>query len=411
MSSNVIMIDERPHILAVTKIITEQKIIEQELRMAKEKAEENDRLKSAFLANISHEIRTPMNAILGFSELLRFEDYDEETRLDFIETIHSSGQHLLAIINDIVEISRIETTEMNPTIELVDISKVLENIRKQVSLPESLRQHLSLDFQTTPLLIRTDPTKLQQILLNLVSNAIKFTDSGSITVTYKKNTDGLISISVTDTGIGIPEEYQDLVFERFRQVPGDRNIQQRGSGLGLAITKAYVELLGGWIGLKSSPGKGSTFHFTIRDFSKDTVAPLKPEKIESSKDPQTNDPTNQDHFKILIVEDDDVNYSLLHRLLTQWGFQHERAIHGLEAVEKGVRQDIRMILMDISLPKMNGIEALRRIRTQRKDIPIFAQTAHALREEIDKFEEEEFDEYLIKPINHRELLRKIRAHM
>lgn len=411
MTANLMDIHGQPHILAVTKVITQQKIIEQELRIAKEKAEENDRLKSAFLANISHEIRTPMNAILGFSELLRFSDYDDNTQKEFIDAIHSSGQHLLSLTNDIVEISKIETTEITPTIELVDIAQLLGEVRKQVSLPAAVENKISFQFHNSPLNVHTDPTKLRQILLNLVSNAIKFTDSGQITIHYEKVSDKTISFSVSDTGIGIPEEYQDLVFDRFRQVPIDRNIQRRGSGLGLSITKAYVELLGGWIGLSSVPGEGSTFHFTIKDFNF-TQAPVR-ESIDSRSDVRPSDKAHHknSNFKILVVEDDDVNYRLLQRLLENWGFDHERAINGQEAAQMGVQARFQLILMDIALPKMSGIDALEQIRRHRRDVPIIAQTAHALQEEIDKFAAAGFDDYITKPIDHRELLRKIRCNM
>jgi len=411
MTANLVNIHDQPHVLAVTKVITQQKIIEQELRIAKEKAEENDRLKSAFLANISHEIRTPMNAILGFSELLRFSDYDEDSRTEFIDAIHSSGQHLLSLINDIVEISKIETTEITPTVELTDISQLLEEVRKQVILPEAVEKNLSIQFQNSPLKVHTDPTKLRQILLNLISNAIKFTDSGKITITYERVSGNNISFSVSDTGIGIPEEYQDLVFDRFRQVPIDRNIQRRGSGLGLSITKAYVELLGGWIGLSSVPGEGSTFHFTIKDFNF-TQAPVQ-ESIDSRSDVKASGEAHHktSNFKILVVEDDDVNYRLLQRLLENWGFDHERAINGQQAAQMGVHERFQLILMDIALPKMSGIDALKQIRKHRRDVPIIAQTAHALQEEIDNFAAAGFDGYVTKPIDHRELLRKIRCNM
>lgn len=216
---------------------------------------------------------------------------------------------------------------------------------------------------------------------------------------------------MSDTGIGIPEEYQDLIFDRFRQVPIDRNIQRRGSGLGLSITKAYVELLGGWIGFNSAPGAGTTFHFTIKDFNDSQASVEETNQPGSRLDKTDRHQHKNSNFNILVVEDDDVNYRLLQRLLDNWGFAHERAINGQEAVQMRINQRFQLILMHIALPKMSGIEAFKQIRTHRGDVPVIAQTAHELQEEVDKFEAAGFNSYITKPINHKELIRKIRSNM
>ena len=412
MSSNFIEIDGSLHMLAVTKEITHQKVVEHELRLAKEEAEQNDRLKSAFLANLSHEIRTPMNGILGFTELLRFPDNDEATRLDYIEIIHKSGQHLLGVINDIIEIAKIETNQIEPNIAPTDIALLLKDIEQQCKLSEQQSGHLKLQFQNTPLVLHTDATKLRQILINLISNAIKFTDKGQVEVCYQRESGNRVSFYVKDTGIGIPEEFQHLVFERFRQVPNDRNISIGGSGLGLSISKAYVEILEGWIGLKSTPGIGTTFHFTIRDFAHQEEAKQDApalQQTDTAPSPSTHQHGRNGSFEVLVVEDNDVNYLLLSKLLTNWGYGHIRAVTGTEAIKLALDDNIRLILMDIRIPGINGVEAVTEIRKKRCNLPVIAQTAHALQEEIEDFYRAGFDAYITKPIDHSTLLRTIQS--
>lgn len=254
------------HFIAVGEDITLKKQIEDELIQAKEKAEESDRLKSAFLANISHEIRTPMNGILGFAELLKEPTLVPEVQREYLEIIETSGQRMLSIINDLIDISKIEAGQMTLRIKSTNVNKLLHDLHL-FFLPEVNSKNLDFDFHCDlpeeACVIDTDPTKLNQILTNLIKNAIKFTDKGLIKFGYKK-AGGKLNFYVTDTGMGIPPDQNELIFERFRQSTIN-NLSRKfeGAGLGLAISKAYVEMLGGSIGIISEVGSGSTFYFDL----------------------------------------------------------------------------------------------------------------------------------------------------
>jgi len=260
--------DKKGNILnyvAIGEEITDRKRIEEELIRAKEKAEESDRLKSAFLANISHEIRTPMNGILGFADLLKSPNLSSENQMEFIEMIEKSGQRMLSIINDLIDISKIEAGETVLRIKQVGINQMLREIHS-FFVPETNRKNISFEFyqelSEKSEFMKTDEVKLNQILTNLIKNAIKFTESGSITFGYNSK-DSSIIFFVTDTGHGIPPNQKELIFERFRQSSLNNKRNFEGAGLGLAISKAYVEMLGGTIDVESEWGKGSTFRFSL----------------------------------------------------------------------------------------------------------------------------------------------------
>jgi len=251
--------------VALGEDITERKRIEEELIKAKEKAEESDRLKSSFLANISHEIRTPMNGILGFADLLKSPDLSSEHQIEFIEIIEKSGQRMLSIINDLIDISKIEAGETAIRIKSVDINLMLSDIHS-FFLPETNQKNIRLDFLTglteEGATMKTDGIKLNQILTNLIKNAIKFTDKGTITFGYQQ-VNSMVEFFVTDTGPGIPPDQMELIFERFRQSSLNLTRKYEGAGLGLSISKAYVEMLGGTIEVESEWGKGSKFRFKL----------------------------------------------------------------------------------------------------------------------------------------------------
>jgi signal transduction histidine kinase len=239
--------------------------LNKELVIAKEKAEESDRLKSSFLANLSHEIRTPMNAILGFTDLLKESDLSAEKREHYGNIIRKGGQHLISIIDDIIEISKIETNQVKPHFSKVDLHRLLNEVKQLVSvnLPKDkeIEIRLAIPSGNEKQILQTDEVKLKQILINLINNAIKFTEKGWVEFGYEY--DSQIIFYVSDTGIGIDKEHHEIIFDRFRQVESDTSILKGGSGLGLAITKGYVEMLGGSISLESEYGKGSVFRFTI----------------------------------------------------------------------------------------------------------------------------------------------------
>jgi PAS domain S-box-containing protein len=253
-------------IVASIEDITLRYRAEKELLKAKKKAEESDRQKSAFIANLSHEIRTPMNAILGFAHLLKEPDINPETRIDYINIIHNSGKHLLSIINDIIEISKIETKQITPEYSLVNVITLLDDVNNIIKgiIPanKNLEVRIKKPRDSSSYIIETDEVKLRQVLINLLTNAVRYTDKGYVEFGFKVIKDSL-RFFVKDTGIGINKKYHKLIFGRFRQVGSEYSASRGGSGLGLAISKAYVQMLGGNISLKSEPGKGSLFIFTI----------------------------------------------------------------------------------------------------------------------------------------------------
>jgi len=386
--------------------MTKQKLAEEALIIARNKAEESDRLKTAFLHNISHEIRTPMNAIVGFSSLLMESDQSLETTRSFIETIVQNSNHLLAIMSDIVEISNIEAGNVKILKNVVDLNIAIKTVYDIFNL--KIREiNKSLNIKTTvpnvPVNILTDSTKLYQVLSNLVNNAIKFTESGQIDLGYSKR-NGFIEFFVSDTGIGIPEEQQGRIFERFYQVDYSKSRFYEGTGLGLSISKAWVELLGGKIWLTSEPGKGSTFYFTI-PFA-DTFAKEKP----SDQPEQKEDIKIAFGKKILIAEDIESNYALICFFLSEFNAETQRAANGKEAVDYyKSHPDIDLILMDIKMPVMDGYAAAKIIREINPSIPIIAQTAYA--DDRTKALESGCNGFISKPFDRNQLLSVINEYL
>jgi PAS domain S-box-containing protein len=261
---NIPLIEQNTMVSTVTDITALHKT-QTDLRFAKEKAEESDRLKSAFLANMSHEIRTPLNSIIGFSELMTDPDFDSDQHFEFARIISESGNNLLAIINDIMDISKIEAEQVHFEIKKMSVRKLLVNLHKEFSFNAQKRQldlRLDLPEENDEILIETDENRLKQILVNFIGNAFKFTERGSIEIGVKPLSKYL-QFHITDTGIGIPKEYHEHIFERFRQVESANSRKYGGNGLGLAISKSLIELLGGAVWVESEPGTGSSFYFLI----------------------------------------------------------------------------------------------------------------------------------------------------
>ncbi len=387
--------------------ITESKNIQNQLNLAKEKAEESDKLKSAFLANMSHEIRTPMNGILGFSELLKNPHLSDSKQQKYIEVIEKSGYRMLNIINDIVDISKIEAG-------LMDVSLNESNINEQVEYiytffkPEVEGKGMQLFFKnglpTKQATIKTDREKVFAILTNLVKNAIKYSNEGYIEFGYvlKTGIEGTeqgkkteLEFYIKDTGIGVPKDRQVAIFERFIQADVMDKMARQGAGLGLSITKAYVEMLGGKIWLESEEGVGSTFYFTL-------PYTMEFELNNSVKDIEvTCDVVNQvKNLKILIAEDDEVSSELLSVIVSEISHEFIKASNGTEAVEICRNNpDIDVILMDIQMPEINGYEATRQIRKFNKDVIIIAQTAYGLTGDREKSLDAGCNDYITKPIN------------
>jgi PAS domain S-box-containing protein len=380
--------------------------INEELNEAKLNAEESYRLKSAFLANMSHEIRTPMNGIIGFSELLKSPKLPEEKREYYAGIVIDSSKQLLTIVNDILDISQIETGKVSLVYEDVVINDLINNLfaffePQSTSKEIKLLSHKPLSNSLST--IRTDKTRLRQVLTNLLNNAIKFTSEGHIKFGYKV-IDGYIEFFVEDTGIGIPEDLYEKVFEPFRQAELEISNQYGGTGLGLTISRKLVELLGGKIWLESQWGKGSVFYFTL---------PHNPNSSSVKNNEKQEKMISNNFFNmvVLVVEDDDVNYLFLETVLSKNKIKILRAFNGVEAVEIcNNNPDIKLVLMDIKLPFMNGYEATKKIKKHNPDLPIIAQTAYAMYEDRNKALEAGCDEYISKPILTSELLKLIKKY-
>ncbi len=406
---------EITHYVAVKEDITERKQIMKDLIIAKEHAEQSDKLKSAFLANMSHEIRTPMNGILGFTELLKVPSLSGENQHKYINVIHKSGARLLNIINDIIDISKIEAGLMKTNIEAANIKERIEYIytffKPEVELKgiQFFAKNSSLEED---LIIETDSEKLYAIFTNLIKNAIKFTNKGIISFGYERKEEYL-EFYVKDSGIGIPKERQEAIFERFIQADISDKMAHQGAGLGLSITKAYVELLGGKIWVESevenlANGKagGSTFYFTIPCItSLKTIMNTQNDLLSGKSESKIT------NLKILIAEDDETSSIYLSILLEEFSSKILTAKNGLEAVEIYKNNpDIDLILMDMKMPYLNGYVATSQIRQIDKNVVIIAQTAFALSSDRQKVIDAGCTDYISKPILIDELTALIRKY-
>ncbi len=402
MSAKIIMLNNEPHILSVTREISERKKFEQELIIAKEKAEESDRLKTAFLQNMSHEIRTPLNAISGFSGLLSKPNLSEEKRNSFVQIIQSSSNQLVSVVTDILTISSLETKQEKINISVVCINNVIVDlltIFKQQALSQNISLYAKQQLSDKQSEIYSDKTKIIQIVTNLLTNALKFTHEGFIEFGYNLKGNDL-EFYVKDSGIGIKTEFHASIFERFRQANKSINKLYGGTGLGLAISKAFVELLGGKIWVESELEKGSIFYFTI------PYAPVNENEKNSL-------PTSQkENFKIVLVaEDVEYNFLFIEELLIYMNLKLIHAKDGKETVEIfKSNSHIDLILMDIKMPIMTGHEAAIIIKELNPNIPIVAQSAYALEHERAKYEGI-FDDYLTKPINENDLKRLVMKYI
>jgi signal transduction histidine kinase/CheY-like chemotaxis protein len=385
------------------------------LKTAKEKAEESDRLKTAFLSNMSHEIRTPMNAIIGFSNLLKDKGNSRETTDQYIDIIVNKGNLLLQIINDIIDIAKVEANEIEIHKTEVDIHKILDEIfvtyQRILSTKKKRKIKLKLQKPDHPdsLFILTDSNRLKQVLSNLMDNAIKFTHEGMVEFGYSipiENDKKFVEFFVKDSGIGIIEENKKVIFSRFRQIDESHTREYGGTGLGLAISKRLVELLGGNIDVESEVGKGSTFTFNI---------PYEP--VENPSKPENNrlQPSSRfswDNKKILIAEDNPSSMLLLKNYLANTNASIIESVNGQEAVDiVKTGQNIDLVLMDIELPGINGYEATRKIKSLRSELPVVAQTAYAMAEDEIKARNAGCDAYLRKPISKEELLSVISRYL
>ncbi|MCB0805151.1 MAG: PAS domain S-box protein [Bacteroidales bacterium] len=409
---------EVTHYIGMKEDITERKKMEKELILAKEKAEESDRLKSAFLANMSHEIRTPMNAIIGFSQLLNVENIGEDDKNHFIDLIQTSGNDLLHLIDDIIDISKIEAGQFKvfkSQYFLDHILKELYDSYKEFLKTKPEKSNITLRFKTPPegnTVVYTDIDRFKQIFRNLLNNAIKFTESGLIEYGYRlvsKNKIRVIEFYIRDTGIGIHSDKLDIIFESFRQANDSDTKLYGGTGLGLAITRKMVEILGGEIWVKSVKGQGSTFYFTLPYQKFEMGVGYEMAEQKSTKSPLKD--IDWEDKSILIVEDDDGSFLYFKNILSNTKISVERAVNGLDAIEKVKNRKFNAILMDIRIPKLNGLETTRRIKKIAQNLPVIAQTAFAMEDEKEKCFAAGCDDYIAKPVQINDFLQIIDKHI
>jgi signal transduction histidine kinase len=384
-----------------------------ELIIAKDKAEESDRLKSSFLANLSHEIRTPLNAIIGFSSIIIEPNIAEDDRQKYNSIIQSSSNTLLSLINDIIDFSKIEAGHLDIILREVSLSKIISDIQEFFNIEikkqyfgasKNLEFKINISKEIQSANFITDETRLKQILTNLVNNAIKFTNSGYIEVGCNLIEEKTLGFFVKDTGIGIPKEYQKIIFQRFRKIENDNINLYRGAGLGLSISQHLVLLLGGDMRVESNYGSGSVFYFSI-PFNQNIENKSTIHTIPSSI-------PNLYNYSILVVEDDYASYSYLEKLLQKTNAKILHASNGKEAIIKyESNKNIQLILMDIKMPEMNGIEALIELKQKNIHIPVIAQTACAFYDDIKNINEAGFTDYLLKPIISNDLFKMLYKHL
>ena len=394
---------ESEGIMIVAKDITKIKETEQKLIEAKDAAEEANLSKGRFLSNMSHEIRTPLNGIIGFTDMLKTTNLDED-QAEYVEMISNSGSNLSKLLNDVLDLNKMDLDRL--TLEEISYdfrATFTSNLNPYTYTAKEKGIVFSYTYDDSiPKIVIGDPTRLNQILVNLVGNGIKFTDKGEVSVhfsTTEENGNQYLSCSVTDSGIGIPLEKQSVVFDRFSQSDNSITRKYGGSGLGLAISKQLIELMDGTIGIQSPPinkEHGTTFYFNI---------PLK-----IGKEAQIEETHNHDfHFEdvdVLAVDDNKVNLVLLERMLSKVGINVTTAMDGEEAIKKAQANDFDVILMDIQMPVMDGLTAARTLRKSNYKKPILALSANVDTENITRITAAGMEDFLQKPF-HRPVLMKL----
>ena len=394
-------------------IALQRRMMLDNLIYARQKAEEAAQSKQLFMSTMSHEIRTPLNEVIGITNLL-LQGNPREDQMDFIKTLKFSGNHLLTLVNDVLDYNKMESGKLVFEQTQFNLSDFLEEILRSYSF-RSKAKHLGFEIRRgsdIPTEVIGDPISLNQILSNLLSNALKFTKKGSITVTVKElsriNNQSRIEFSVTDTGIGITKDKHSLIFESFTQASPDTTRHFGGTGLGLAICKKLIELQGGNINIESEPDKGSTFRFVLT-FGISTKA----SQVQAAEVPETF--AGLEGKRILVAEDNKINFFVANKFLIGWGIIVTHAENGQLALQELEKKDFDLILMDLHMPVMDGLEATRIIRKSEnmkiRDIPIVALTAAIMSENHDKIDDLKINDYVLKPFKPHDLFDRIKKHI
>lgn len=396
-----------------TAIALQRRIMLDNLITARQKAEEAALSKQIFMSTMSHEIRTPLNEVIGITNLLLQGD-PREDQMDFIKTLRFSGNHLLTLVNDVLDYNKMESGKIVFEQIRFNLNDFLDEIMRSYSFRSKANQ---LEFGikkegNLPVYVIGDQIRLNQILSNLLSNALKFTRQGGITVIIKelerKNNNSKLEFSVQDTGIGIPPDKQSAIFENFTQASSDTTRRYGGTGLGLAICKKLVELQGGTINVESEPGSGSIFRFTLTfEVSCDGAGSEETQAVETF--------SGLEGKRILVAEDNKINFFVANKFLTGWGVIVSHAEDGQLAIEKLENEEFDLILMDLHMPIMDGIEATKIIRSSDnpriKDIPIVALTAAIMSENHDRMDQLNINDYVLKPFKPHDLFERIKKHI
>lgn len=389
-----------------------------DLAQAKDQAENADRARTEFLAGMSHEIRSPMNTMIGMCDLL-LETDPTDTQRQYIETLHSSGGMLPGIINDVLDLSKIEAGKME--LEIVDIN-LDEFLCRTTRIVEGHAEQKGLDFvvdvgEDVPRHFRGDPIRLQQILVNLIDNGVKFTDNGEVCLSIQRTGDEFpnhLTFAVIDTGIGIPDEAQKSIFRRFSQADIPTTHRYGGTGLGLPISRGLVKLMGGDIEIVSTPGQGTVFHFNLKfDTVAEPVRTLLPDPMPESTSTSILADVAMD---ILVAEDSESNQALLGLYFRQTACNLDYAMDGVEAVDMFEQKPYDLVLMDIQMPNMDGYQATRRIREIERErgmrqTPIVAVTANAFKEDQERSKAAGCNDYIAKPVSKATLLDCVIRHV
>ncbi|MFO8130167.1 MAG: chemotaxis protein CheB [Bacteroidales bacterium] len=389
---------------------TRKKKMEEELKVAKERAELANVHKNVFLANASHEIRTPLNGIIGFSELLKDPSMTEEEKNKYLEIINANSNQLLKLIDDIIDIAKIEAGELKINKRNTSVHKILKDIHLLYEQQKTILDRENIDIRYQPprdhedIVIHTDPIRLRQILSNIIGNALKFTKKGHVEFGYKVRKEE-VEFYVSDSGIGIPESKQEKIYERFQQSDAKISEEYGGTGLGLAICKGLVSILGGEIWLNSEVNKGTSFYFTL-PYDKDLIAD---EEIKTEK---RYDAEKFEGATVLIAEDEENIHDYIHIILKKHNINTLWAKNGEEAIDLVKKNpEVNVVLMDIRMPKMDGLEATRKILEINPELPVIAQTAHAMQEEAERILSAGCIEVLKKPFLSNQLLETIGRHI